>query len=164
MQVKDINLPVDISSCNENDSTVIVSLLLPSNMINLQVQLANIHNIGALFLGLEGPGADMENDTLNVTYTLVDHFFAQTLSMPGRLLTKQPSCTLQLTKSINRTYLLSADDNTQFSAFWLPAVSDTLGQMFVNEHEYKYATSSSSVLSIVINETPYYTSNVRRLD
>ena len=39
-----------------------------------------------------------------------------------------------------------------------------LGQMFVNEHEYKYATSSSSVLSIVINETPYYTSSVRRLD
>jgi hypothetical protein len=162
MQVKDINLPIAISSCNENDSSVVLALFLPTHTINLQVQLADIHTIGGLRIVLEAPGADVENETLNAAYTLVDLVFAQTLSLSGRLLTQQPSCTLQLTKLINRTYPLSEGDKTQFNAFWLPFVSDTLDQMFVDENEYKYATSSSTILSIVINETPYYILNTQR--
>ncbi len=162
MQVKDINLPITISSCNESDSSIAVTFFLPSHSISLQVQLADIHTISGLRIGLEAPGTTVENAALNSAYTLVDLVFAQTLSINGRLLTQQPSCTLQLTKLINRTYPLGEGDKTQFSAFWLPFVSDTLDQMFVDENEYKYATSSSTVLSIVINETPYYILNTQR--
>jgi hypothetical protein len=82
--------------------------------------------------------------------------------MSGRILTQQPSCTLQLTKVINRTYPLEADGETQFSALWLPIFTGSLDKMFVDANEYQYATSSSTILSIVISETPYYVLNIQR--
>ena len=87
--------------------------------------------------------------------------FAETLYINGRLLTQQPSCTIQITKVINRTYSLEEDGQTKFSAIWLPVVTGSLDQMFVDENEYRYGTSSSIVLSIVISETSYYTLNAQ---
>jgi hypothetical protein len=162
IQIKDINIPMPISSCNDSDSSVSLALLLPSHAISLQVLLAGTNTIGALRIGLEGPGADLENETLDAAYTLMDLAFAQTLSVSGRLLTQQPSCTLQLTKVINRTYALEEDGEIQLSALWLPILSGSLDQMFIDESEYRYATSTNSVLSIVISETVYYTLNTQR--
>jgi hypothetical protein len=162
IQVKDIDLPMPISSCSDTESTVSFSLLLPSQDISLQIQLTGINTIGGFRISLEGADANVENETLNAAYTLVDLAFAQIFLVSGRLLTQQPSCTLQLTKLINRTYPLSEDGQTEFSAIWLPFFSDTLDQMFVDETEYKYATSSSTVLSIVISETSYYILNTQR--
>ncbi|CAF1517388.1 unnamed protein product [Didymodactylos carnosus] len=84
-----------------------------------------------------------------------------TLSSAGRLLSQQPSCTLQLTKVINHTYSLEEDGETQFSGVWLPVFTESMDEMFVDENEYKYATSSITVLSIVISETSYYTLNIQ---
>jgi hypothetical protein len=161
MQIKDIDLPM-ISSCNDTISTASLALLLPSQNINLQIQLTGTSTIGGLRIGLEGPSADIVNETLNAAYKLVDLSFAQTLSVPGRLLTQQSSCTLQITKVINQTYPLSGNGEIQLSSIWLPSFSGTLDQMFVDESEYRYATSSSTVLSIVISETSYYILNIER--
>jgi hypothetical protein len=162
MQIKDVNLPMTISSCNDTDSAVSLSLILPSHDINLQIQIASLNTIGGIRVGLTGPGMDMENETLDADYTLLDLAFAQTLVSAGRLLTQQPSCTLQLTKVVNQTYPLSEDGETQFSGVWSPTFSGTLDQMFVDESEYNYGTSSSSVISITISETTYYIMNVER--
>jgi hypothetical protein len=151
-----------ISSCNDTASTASLSLLLPSQDISLQIQLTGLDTIGGFRISLEGPGMYIENDTLNAAYTLVDLAFAQMLYIAGHLLTPQPSCTLQITKLINRTYPLSKAGKTEFSALWLPFFSGTLDEMFVDETEYKYATSSSTVLSIVISETSYYILNTQR--
>ncbi len=161
-QIKDINLPMNILSCNDTDSTASLSLLLPSHDINLQIQLAGINTIGGVRISLQGPGEEMENDTLDAIYTLIDLTFAQSLSMSGRILTQQPSCTIQLTKVINHTYPLGEDGEDQFSALWLPTFSGSLDQMFVDSNEYLYATSSSTILSIGISETAYYVLNIQR--
>jgi hypothetical protein len=161
-QMKDIVIPMTISSCNDTASTASLSLILPTHDINLQIQLGGIDTIGGFRLGLEGPGVSMVNDTLNAAYILADLVFAQTLSVSGSLLTQQPSCTLQITKVINRTYPLTADGETELSAIWLPIISENLDEMFVDETEYNYATSSSIVISIMISETTYYVSNVER--
>jgi hypothetical protein len=145
-QVKDINLPMAILSCNDTDSTASLSLLLPSHDINLQIQLAGINTIGGIRISLEGPGVNMENETLNAAYTLSDLIFAQSLSMADRLLTQKPSCTLEITKVINRTYPFETEGETQLSALWLPILSGSLDQTFVDENEYKYGTSSTTVL------------------
>jgi hypothetical protein len=160
-QIKDIDLPMTISSCNDTDSSASLSLLLPSQDISLQIQLTGINTIGGFRISLEGPGVSVVNDTLNAAYTLVDLAFAQTLYIAGQLLTQQPSCTLQITKVINRTDSLEEDGETQFSGVWLPAVSGSLNQMFVGQSEYMYATSPNTVLSIVISETSYYTLNAQ---
>jgi hypothetical protein len=162
IQVKDINLPISISSCNNSDSIISFSLLLPSHTVTLQVTLAGINTIGGVRIGLEGPGGDSENATLNSAYTLADLSFAQTLSMSGRLLTQQPSCTLGLTKIINRTYSLEEDGETEFSGLWLPTISGTLDQMFIDASEYNYATSTSTIFSLVISEGSSYVLNVER--
>ena len=161
-QIKDIYLPMTLLSCNDTGSTVSLSLDLPSHNINLQIQLAGINTIGAIRLSLDGPGMDIKNGTLNAIYTLHNLRFSQPLSMPDRLLTQQPSCAIHLIKVINRTYPLRENTETRFSAVWLPTISRSLDQMFVDAQEYQYATSSSTILSIVINETPYYISNIQR--
>ena len=158
-QIKDIYIPMTILSCNDTASTAAMSLLLPSHNINLQIQLTGINTIGGLRISVEGPGGHVEDDTLNTAYTLIDLVFAQSLSMSGRLLTQQPSCTLQLTKVINRTDSLESDGERQYSGVWLPILADNLDQMFVDQTEYKYSTSSSTIISIVISETSYYTMN-----
>jgi len=157
LQIKDINLPMSISSCTDNDSSLTISLLLPSHSINLQVFLSSTDTIGGLRIGLEAPGVDTENGTLDVNYSLDNLMFAQVLSISNRLLTQKPSCTLQLTKLINRTYPLSEDGTTELRARWLPSFDGSL-----DESEYKYATSSSTILSITISETSYYILSTQR--
>ena len=63
---------------------------------------------------------------------------------------------------INHTYPLGEDGETQFSGIWLPTIVGSSDQMFVDENEHIYATSSSTVVSIIISETTYYTLNVQR--
>jgi hypothetical protein len=63
---------------------------------------------------------------------------------------------------INRTCPLEENDETRFSALLISSFSRGLGQMFVDVNEYKYATSASTVLSIVISETSYCVLNVKR--
>jgi hypothetical protein len=121
-----------------------------------------MNTIGGVRIGLQGTGLETENETLNSVYTLVDLLFAQTLSVNGRLLTQQPSCTFQLTKVINKTYPLEAGGETHFSGLWLPSISEGLDQMFVDDNEFKYGTSSSTVLSIVMIETSSYVLNTQR--
>jgi len=162
LQIKDINLPMSISSCTDHGSSLSISLLLPSHSISLQVLLTGTNTIGGVRIGLQAPGVDTENETLNAAYSLKDLVFAQVLLLSNRVLTQQPSCTLQLTSLINRTYPLNADGTTQLSALWLPVFSGSLDEMFVDESEYKYATSSSTALSIVISEASYYMMNTQR--
>jgi hypothetical protein len=153
---------MSISSCSDSDSSVFFSVLLPSHSINLQVSVTGSNTIGGVRIGLEGPGVETENEIVDSAYTLVDLSFAQTLSVSGHVLTQQPSCTLEITKVINRTYSLEEEGETEFSGVWLPIISGSLDEMFVDESEYKYATSTSTILSIVISETSYYVLNTQR--
>ncbi len=161
-QIKDISLNMKISSCNDSDSSLSIALPLPSHGLNMQISLADTNTIGGLHMRLEGPGTDEESESLEAVYTLADLAFAKTFFVSGRLLAQQPSCTLQLTKVINQTYPLNEGGQTQFSAIWLPSFTANLDQMFADESEYIYSTTSNSVLSIVINETPYYILNTQK--
>ncbi|CAF1044612.1 unnamed protein product [Adineta steineri] len=161
-QIKDTSLPMNINSCNDSLSTTSLSLILPSHDINIQIQLSGTHTIGALRIGLQGSSQDMINETLNAIYTLSNLIFADSLFMNEQMLTQQVSCALQLTKVINRTYPLEENGATEFNAVWLPIISGSTYQMFVDESEYKYSTSTTTTLSIVISETSYYTLNIQK--
>jgi len=161
-QKKDINLPLPISYCNSSNGSLSLATLLPSHGVNLQFLLAGINTIGGVRLALEGSGIQQENDILKASYTLVDVNFAQAFSVPGLLLTQQPSLTLQLTKVINRTYPLTEGGQTQLSGIWMPYVSTDIDQIFVDENEYIYGTSSNTILSLVIYETLFYISNTQQ--
>ncbi|CAF3289053.1 unnamed protein product [Rotaria socialis] len=161
-QIKDVNLPLPISSCNNSDGSLSLAATLPSHGVNLQFLLAGINTIGGVRLALEGSGTQQKNDILQASYTLVDITFAQAFSAPGLVLTQQPSLTLQLTKVINRTYPLTKDGQTQLSGIWMPYVSTDINQIFVNENQYIYAISSNTILSLVISAPPYYVLNTQR--
>ncbi|CAF1312602.1 unnamed protein product [Adineta ricciae] len=161
-QVKDVSLQMTLSSCNDSASTMSLSLALPSHDINLQIALTGTNTIGAFRLSFQGPGSELMNTTLSTSYTLQDLVFSQTLSYNGRLLAQQASCTLQFTKIINRTYPLEEHGETKFSGLWLPTLSTSVDNVFADENEYKYSTSTSTVLSIVISETSSYVLNVQK--
>jgi hypothetical protein len=161
-QIKDITLNMPISSCNDSDNTVSISLVVPPHDMTIQILLADTNTIGGLHIRLEGSGTYEENEALEANYNLVDLAFAQAFFIPGRLLTQQPSCTLQLTKVINQTYPLSEGGQTQFSGIWLPSFSPNLDELFVDESEYIHATSTNTMLTIVISETPYYMLNMQK--
>ncbi|CAF1304108.1 unnamed protein product [Adineta steineri] len=161
-QIKDKSLPMNINSCNDTLSTTSLSLILPSHDINIQIQLSGIHTIGALRISLQGSSQDMTNETLNAIYTLSQLLFAQTLSMNDQMLTQQVSCSLQITKVINRTYPLEEEGETEFNAIWLPIISGSTYEMFIDENQYIYSTSTSTIISIIISETSYYTLNIQK--
>ncbi len=160
--IKDVSLPMTITSCNNSNGSLSLSLLLPSHTINLQILLTGTNTIGGLRIGLTGSGVHVGNTTFNAGYTLVDLAFAQTTSISDYILTQQPSYALELTKIINYTYPLAENGETQLSGLWLPIFSGSADQMFVDEKEYKYSTSSSTTLSLVITETTYYVMNTER--
>jgi hypothetical protein len=162
IQIKDTNLDMMISSCNDSGNSLSISLVLPSHGMNIQILLADTNTIGGLHMRLEGSGTHEENEILEATYELADLAAAQVFFVSGRVLAQQPSCTLQLTKVINQTYPLKEGYPTAFTGIWLPSFAANLDQMFVDENEYIHGTSLSTVLSIVISETPYYVLNTQK--
>ena len=161
-EMKDTIINLAISSCNHTNSTLSMSLVLPSHNTEIQILLADRNTIGALRFRLRGTGSEENKKSFESNYELLDLDFAQTFSVSNRLLTQQPSCTLQLTKVINHTYPLSESEETSYSAIWLPYFSVNLNRMFVDEHQYTYSTNSASMLSIVIQETSYYMLNAQK--
>ena len=162
VQIKDRIVPLTIQSCNTSSGSLSISTALPSHSINLQLQLTGANTIGGLRLGLEGPGASNERHELEGIYSLMNLSSYETFWKPGRLLTRTPSVTCYLTKLINRTYGLSEHEPMHLSAVWLPSVAVGVDDTFSDESEYVYATSSSSVLTMSISETPYYTVNTQK--
>ncbi|CAF4250743.1 unnamed protein product [Rotaria sp. Silwood2] len=116
-QIKDKILPLPISSCSNRDGSLSLSILLPSHGVNLQFLLVGINTIGGVRLALQGPGIEQEDDRLETSYTLADLDFAKISSFTGRVLTQQPSLTMQLTKVVNRTYSLHEHGQKQLRAF-----------------------------------------------
>ena len=127
----------------------------------MQLSLAGIEVIGGVRLGLTGPGAHEENQTVNALYTLVDFEFGQAFSVSGQFLAQEPSFTVQLTKLINRTYPIEDGGETEFSARWTALIVNN-DDNFIDAKKYRYATSLQSTISIIITETPYYISNTQR--
>ena len=162
VQIKDRIVPLTIQSCNTSSGSLSISTSLPSHSINLQLQLTGANTIGGLRLGLEGPGASNESHELEGIYSLKSLASYETFWKPGRLLTRTPSVTCYLTKLINRTYGLSEHEPMHLNAVWLPSVAVGVDDTFSDESEYVYATSSSSVLTMSISETPYYTVNTQK--
>ncbi|CAF3048987.1 unnamed protein product [Rotaria socialis] len=161
-QVKDKILPLAYSSCSDNNGSLSLAVQLPSHGINLQFLLAGINTIGGIRLYLEGAGTEEENTTLETRYQLVDLMFAQVFSSPGSVLIEQPSFTMQLTKVINRTSPFQENGEKVLSASWLPYVSADINQVFGDESEYIYATSSNSLISLSISEGAFYVLNTQQ--
>ena len=161
-EVADAIITMPITSCNHVNGTLSMSLELPSHNTEIRISLADKNTIGALRIRLRGEGDEEENKPFEASYKLFDLNFARTFSVVDRLLAQQPTCTLQITKVINHTYPLSEDDDTFYSAIWLPNFSVDWDRMFVDENEYTYATSPTSMFTIIIHETSYYMLNIQK--
>ena len=162
MQVSDRNVPLLLRSCIKSADGLSVSTVLPSHSLHLQLQLTGANTIGGLRLGLEGTGASKEIHELEGIYSLMNLSTYQAFADPGRLLTRTPSVSCFITKLINRTYGLTEGEPLHLSGIWLPSISVNLEETFNDENEYNYATSASSVLTMSIGETPYYTINTQK--
>lgn len=160
-EVADAIIIIPITSCSDVNGTLSMSLELPSHNTEIRISLPDKNTIGALRIRLRGEGVEEESKSFEAKYKLLDLNFARTFSVANRLLAQQPLCTLQITKVINHTYPLSEDDDTLYSAIWLPNFSVDWDRMFVDENEYTYATSPTSMFSIVIHETSYYMLNIQ---
>ncbi|CAM4882296.1 unnamed protein product [Rotaria socialis] len=161
-QIKDKSLPLAFLSCSDGNGSLSLSVLLPSHGIKLQILFVGVNTIGGIRISLEGPSADEENATFEAQYNLVELSFAEAFTFLGCVLTQQPSLTMQLTKVINRTSPLHEEHDKILSAFWLPYISADVNQIFADESEYLYATSSNTIISLSISETPFYVLNTQK--
>ncbi|CAF1180301.1 unnamed protein product, partial [Didymodactylos carnosus] len=111
LQVKDTSIPLDMLDCQvQNDNaTLSLSALLPSQGINIQFILTGTNTIGGFRVGLLGSAAFESNETKRATYTLLALEFYQSFYVENHLLAQNPAITIQLTKVINRTEALSTD-------------------------------------------------------
>jgi len=109
---------------------------------------------GAVRVGLTGPSMAADNNyvqKLNFSYAF---------NYSNRTLTQNPLITIQLIKLINATKPLSNNDDTQYSALWIPTFIVNEDQLFYTESDFQtYHVLDSTVLTVEITEASYYIYN-----
>jgi len=142
-------------SCNWSSYIVSYSALLPFRPITVKFTLPNIYIIGGLRVGLSGPGISQSS-----TATLQDLGFSQTFNQSGRMLGQDANIALQLTKVINSTSPLVNGGDEILSGIWIGSFLVNYDESFVTDTDYlNTPPETSTTLTLVISETPYYILN-----
>jgi hypothetical protein len=141
--------------CNSLSYIVSYSTLLPFRPITVKFTLPSIYKIGGLRVGLSGPGISQSS-----TATLQDLGFSQTFYQSGRMLGQDANIALQLTKVINSTSPLVNGGDEILSGIWIGSFSVNYYESFVTDTDYlNTPPETSTTLTLVISETPYYILN-----
>jgi len=130
---------------------------MPFKEITLRFNLPNIYTIGGLRIGLSGPGQIKSS-----TITLQDLSFSQIFSQNGRMLGQDANVALQMTKVINDTSPLAIGGDETLSGIWIGSFTINYYESFFADSDYLNAPGLTSTdLTLVISETPYYILNLQ---
>ena len=143
------------SNCTNENSILSLSIPLPSQQISVQVLLDDIKTIGALRIGLSGEELKEQN------YDLKELNFYQSFFKYGKILAQNLPINIYMTKNINQT-LPMTDEETDFSGIYIPSFPFDSNNLFLTNDEYIRSSLSSTTLSIVLSETPYYVQNLQQ--
>ena len=142
-------------TCENHQSILSLTIALPYQHFAVQVTLADAKTIGALRLGLTGAASIAGRSTLKALN------FSQSFALDGQLLASNLPIALDMTKVINET-LPMTDEQSDFAAMYIPTFNVDIHNLFLNDEQYIRLASSSTTLTVVLGETPYYVKNTQQ--
>jgi hypothetical protein len=140
--------------CNNVNYTLTLSIPLPYQRISVQVFLADPNTMGAIRIGLSGPG---QHDG---SFTLKELAFYQPYSKVGYMLSRTLPVAIALTKVINETKPM-VGEQSEFSGIYIPTFTIDMNSLFISNDQYVVSALTMTTLTIVITETPYYIKNLQ---
>ncbi|CAF1156572.1 unnamed protein product [Rotaria sordida] len=150
-------VPISSLPCTSSNYILSYSVPLPYRPITVQFTLPNIYTIGGLRVGLSGAG---KNKTSKKSVQTLG--FSQVFTQDGHMVGQNIYIVLQLTKLINDTSPLVSGDDDTFSAIWVEEFTVNYYQSFMASTDYLTATPKSSTnMTLIITETPYYILNLQ---
>ncbi|CAF3591321.1 unnamed protein product [Rotaria sp. Silwood1] len=143
------------STCGNAHSILSLSIPLPFQLTSVEITLAGIQTIGALRIGLSGHSHEEE------LYHLKELHAFQAFSKKGSLLARALPVALSLTKVINETLPMEGEEGN-FTGIYILTFGTNTDSLFVSQDQYIRSTSTETILTIVISETPFYVKNVQQ--
>jgi hypothetical protein len=140
--------------CYNLNSILTLSIPLPYQHISVQVFLEDAKTMGAIRIGLSGPGYE------NGSYKLQELAFYQAYSKSGYTLSRTLPVAIAMTKLINETKPMTGDES-EFSGIYIPTFTVDMNSLFVTNDQYVTSALTTTILTIVITETPYYVKNLQ---
>jgi hypothetical protein len=146
-----LNLP---QQTNLTNGILSVSTNLTSHSTTIIFNVSDSSAVGAIRVGLTGPS--MKNNN----YYVRELNFSNVFNYTNRTVTQDPMITVQLIKLINETKPLSDNDDSQYSALWIPTFIVNSDQLFYSETDFRlYHVLDNTVLTVEITEATYYIYN-----
>lgn len=142
------------SSCTNISSVLSLAIPLDFQQMSIQIYLADIQTIGGLRVGLSGSAYKNEH------YNQRDLQFHQGFYKDGQLLTQNLPIVFQLTKVINETVPMMGEES-EYSGIYIPTFTIDTSSLFLTADEYNQLNFTSTVVTIDIQETPYYVKNLQ---
>jgi hypothetical protein len=140
--------------CNNTNYILTLTIPLPYQHISVQVFLDDTKMMGAIRIGLTGPGYE------NGSYELKELNFHQSYSKNGYALSRTLPVTIAMTKVINETKPMVGDES-EFSGIYIPTFTVDMNSLFISNAQYVVSALTSTTLNIDITETPYYVKNLQ---
>ncbi|UJR37598.1 hypothetical protein I4U23_030295 [Adineta vaga] len=140
--------------CNNNNSTLSLSIPLPYQIISVQISIADIRTIGAIRIGLYGREQTSEN------YVLKELNFYHAFYKNEYILARNLPVALSLTKVVNETLSIDGGDAI-FSGIYIPTFTVDYNSLFFSADQFVRSTLTLTTLTLVITETPYYVKNLQ---
>jgi hypothetical protein len=146
---------VDLPRTTEVTNGILaISTNLTSHTTTIQFNVSSNAAVGALRVGLTGPSIS------NGNYYVKELNFSSVWNYTNRTATQNPQITIQLIKLINVTEPLSDNDNTLYSALWIPTFIVNLDQLFYSSNDFElYHVLDNTILTVQITEATYYIYN-----
>jgi hypothetical protein len=155
-QLGNIWSPIDWSDCNDTNSILTLSIQLPNQHISVRIVLEETNTIGALGIGLSGPGYERESNKLR------DLHFYKSFWKNGHILSQNLLVSLEITKVINETQPMAVGDKSEFGGIYGPTFTVDDNSLFESIGQYVRSSLMITTLTIEITETPYYVKNLQQ--
>ncbi len=141
-------------TCDNTNDILTLVIPLPYQHISVQVFLADTKMMGAIRIGMTGPGYEDKN------YKLKELDFHQSYSKNGYALSRTLPVAIAISKVINETKPMTGEES-EFSGIYIPTFTVDMNSLFISNDQYVRSALTVTTLTIDITETPYYVKNLQ---
>jgi len=145
---------VNLSRTTQATNGMLAASTKVSHSTTIAFNVSSNSAVGGLRVGLTGPSMAQDN------YYVRELNFSYAFNYSNRTTTQNPTITIQLIKLINATEPLSANDETKYSALWIPTFIYNDDQLFYTEDDFElYHVLDNTIFTVEITEATYYIYN-----
>jgi len=158
LHLKTINFKSFNCSKKSNNSTVAISTILSNHEMILQYNLTGPYFISGLRICLNGKQSIDNNYNLQ-SLQICQFFFTENES-----LSSTPYVDIQITKIINRTISLHADDLNEYAGRWLPTLSVyplSNSLLYQQTGDFIRYLNYQTIVIVDIHESDFYVQNIQ---